>query len=270
MVVPGAGCKREGGHNGAGRAQVLARSRRGSGSCGGRGRRVRSIPDSAGVIDACYQVDKQGQVTGDGKVRLIDPASPNTNAQACKSNELPLDWNQQGLQGDTGPQGPIGATGERGDTGPVGATRSGGNPRHRRSDRRHRTGGRRRCDGRDRHGGRGRRHGSNRPAWAARLVRGDEGLQRLGERQRHATGVRLHGHPYRGQRLIPRGLPGGNVQRAHGNFIIPAVMPINSASTWIVGASSIAPIAADGSAAFSVQFNSGETLFAFVVAVAIH
>jgi hypothetical protein len=54
-----------------------------------------------------------------------------------------------------------------------------------------------------------------------------------------------------------------------GNFVIATVTPINSTNTWVSFESSIAPIAADGSAAFSVGFQPGDTLFSFVVAVAI-
>jgi hypothetical protein len=67
--------------------------------------------------------------------------------------------------------------------------------------------------------------------------------------------------------------PAGAFSGSTGNFIIATVMPINPTSTWINFSSSIAPIAADGSAAFSVAFlqstGPADTLFAFVAAVAI-
>src|SRR4051812_14343976 len=72
-----------------------------------------TIPDGAGVIHACYQVDKNGDINGDGKIRLIDPGSANQNTKSCKKDEKALDWNAQG-QGATGAQGPKGDTGATG------------------------------------------------------------------------------------------------------------------------------------------------------------
>src|SRR5262245_7228260 len=48
--------------------------------------------------------------------------------------------------------------------------------------------------------------------------------------------------------------PAGTFSGHTGNFIIAAVTPINGTNTWVNFMSSIAPIAADGSAAFSVGF----------------
>jgi hypothetical protein len=64
-----------------------------------------SIPASDGLITGCF-----ARVGGD--LRVIDPSSSN-----CKSNEIQLPWNQQGLpgprgeQGDQGEQGPPGLSG---------------------------------------------------------------------------------------------------------------------------------------------------------------
>lgn len=48
-------------------------------------------------------------------LRVIDPA-----AETCRQSESPLDWNQQGPQGDPGPQGEPGAPGPQGEVGPPG------------------------------------------------------------------------------------------------------------------------------------------------------
>ena len=58
-----------------------------------------SIPDSEGVIHACYT--KSG-----GSLRVIDASVTN-----CKSGETSLTWNQSGSAGATGPTGPTGAAG---------------------------------------------------------------------------------------------------------------------------------------------------------------
>jgi Collagen triple helix repeat (20 copies) len=71
---------------------------------------VVGIPDSAGVIHACY-------AQSSGAVRLVESA---TN---CKNNETAITWNQTGQtgpQGPVGPQGPQGATGAQGPAGPQG------------------------------------------------------------------------------------------------------------------------------------------------------
>jgi hypothetical protein len=51
------------------------------------------IPDSAGVIHGCYG-------KSNGQLRVID------EGQACKNNETPLDWSQQGPPGEKGDTGP--------------------------------------------------------------------------------------------------------------------------------------------------------------------
>jgi hypothetical protein len=61
-----------------------------------------SIPGSNGVISGCYA--KAG-----GDLRVIDASS-----SSCKSNEIALEWNQQG------PRGPQGEPGPKGEQGPPG------------------------------------------------------------------------------------------------------------------------------------------------------
>ena len=58
-----------------------------------------AIPTN-GVINACYA--KQN-----GGLRVIDPSL----GQQCTTKEAPLQWNQMGPQGATGPTGPQGARG---------------------------------------------------------------------------------------------------------------------------------------------------------------
>jgi Collagen triple helix repeat (20 copies) len=69
------------------------------------------IPDSAGVIHACFKADN-------GQLRL-------TNTGACGANETSLSWNQTGPAGPPGPvgsQGPAGPPGPAGSQGPPGPT----------------------------------------------------------------------------------------------------------------------------------------------------
>jgi hypothetical protein len=66
-----------------------------------------AIPDSNGVIHACYTTS--GLLP---RVRIIDNAS-----QSCNSNETAISWNQQGPQGPAGPQGPTGPQGPAGEDG---------------------------------------------------------------------------------------------------------------------------------------------------------
>ena len=55
-----------------------------------------AIPDSDdGEIHGCYQKNQ-------GQLRVIDAQA----GQACRSSEKPLVWNQEGVQGETGPRGP--------------------------------------------------------------------------------------------------------------------------------------------------------------------
>ncbi len=67
-----------------------------------------SIPDSGGVIHACYQSPPP---SGGANLQVID-----TDAGGhCSGGKVELTWNQ------VGPQGPTGATGATGATGPQGA-----------------------------------------------------------------------------------------------------------------------------------------------------
>lgn len=59
-----------------------------------------SIPDTGGVIHACYD-------SGNRMLRVIDTES----GEACRTQEMALSWNKMGPQG---PQGPQGSEGPRG------------------------------------------------------------------------------------------------------------------------------------------------------------
>jgi hypothetical protein len=72
---------------------------------------VAAIPDSSGVVHACYQ-----KVTGATKpVRLLDIGEKST----CPKGWVAVSWSQTG---PSGPVGPTGATGPPGPQGPSGAT----------------------------------------------------------------------------------------------------------------------------------------------------
>jgi type VI secretion system secreted protein Hcp len=70
---------------------------------------VASIPDSEGVIRACYS-------TRTGAVRVIDGEAGAT----CQRGERALDWNQRGPAGEPGEPGAPGAPGPQGPAGPAG------------------------------------------------------------------------------------------------------------------------------------------------------
>jgi hypothetical protein len=80
---------------------------------------------AGGVIQACYRVSEDDQK---GQLRAV------SDATACRANELPISWNQEGAKGengDPGPQGIQGPPGEKGDQGdqdPVGEQGPQGNP----------------------------------------------------------------------------------------------------------------------------------------------
>jgi hypothetical protein len=61
----------------------------------GGGLAVASIPDASGVIHACHQKNQ-------GQLRVIDAEE----GQTCRPAEESLVWNQEGVQGETGPRGP--------------------------------------------------------------------------------------------------------------------------------------------------------------------
>ena len=64
------------------------------------------------VIHACYQK----QV---GNLRFIDTTTQRW-PDACRPSEVPLYWNEQGIQGPAGPKGETGPQGPKGDTGATG------------------------------------------------------------------------------------------------------------------------------------------------------
>lgn len=74
-----------------------------------------SIPDGSGVIHGCYTKTSTG-APQPGALRVIDTGL----GQTCQANEVPLNWNQQGVRGPTGPQGPQGPQGPKGPTGSQG------------------------------------------------------------------------------------------------------------------------------------------------------
>jgi len=63
-----------------------------------------AIPDGGSVIHSCVK---------NGAIRIIDTDA----GQACKAGELPLQWNQIGLQGPPGPKGDQGEPGAPGSPG---------------------------------------------------------------------------------------------------------------------------------------------------------
>lgn len=73
------------------------------------------IPDSEGVIHACYH-------TSNGGIRVVNDATE------CTSGEAPLDWFQAGAAGSEGPPGPAGPAGSAGPSGPAGAAGAPGAP----------------------------------------------------------------------------------------------------------------------------------------------
>lgn len=80
---------------------------------GGAGMAVGAIPDSGGVIHACYNPRV-------GVVRVIDTEASPPQTCATRFGEVAVSWNQKGPKGDTGVQGPQGPQGPAGPTGPPG------------------------------------------------------------------------------------------------------------------------------------------------------
>jgi hypothetical protein len=70
-----------------------------------------------------------------------------------------------------------------------------------------------------------------------------------------------------GTGLYRLNFPAGAFTGHTGKFLLATVTPIGN--TFVDYMSAVAPIAADGSGVFEVQFAGGETLFSFVVAVQI-
>jgi hypothetical protein len=69
-----------------------------------------AVPDSGGVIHACY-------ADGKGDLRVL--VEKKTGA-ACGKRETPLSWNQVGPKGDKGEKGDAGPAGPQGPEGPAG------------------------------------------------------------------------------------------------------------------------------------------------------
>src|SRR5258705_8531046 len=67
-----------------------------------------SIPDASGVIHGCFNA-------ANGNQRIIDTA-----VSSCKTNEIPIQWNQTGPRGGVGPPGLPGPQGSQGSQGPQG------------------------------------------------------------------------------------------------------------------------------------------------------
>ena len=61
-----------------------------------------AIPGAGGVINGCYQKNE-------GQLRVIDPG-----AESCRSSEVAIAWNQQGVKGEKGDKGEAGTPGKDG------------------------------------------------------------------------------------------------------------------------------------------------------------
>ncbi|MBS1675938.1 MAG: type VI secretion system tube protein Hcp [Actinobacteria bacterium] len=90
---------------------------------------IAAVPGSDGVINACYEVQRDGTtpVTGAPNVRIIDPSAGQTcnPVGGAGPAEHALSWNMTGPagpQGAAGPSGAQGATGAPGASGPAGST----------------------------------------------------------------------------------------------------------------------------------------------------
>jgi hypothetical protein len=75
-----------------------------------------SIPDSSGVIHACFK-------TSSGLLRVIDTAT-----DSCGPSETAISWSQTGPQGPAGPAGPQGPKGDQGAAGAQGPEGAAGSP----------------------------------------------------------------------------------------------------------------------------------------------
>ncbi len=188
-----------------------------------------TIPDSGNVYTGCM-------LKNIGTVRLIDPSLPASNLMShCTAFETKITWNQQGQagapgpKGDTGPAGADGAQGPKGDTGATGPQ-----------------------------GPQGERGPAGPNTVYSGSVNPDGSPQESGFTVQHTAGSGLYRIDF------PAGTFTGNA----GKFLIATVTPIGPA-TSVDFASSIAPIAADGSGSFEVEFSGGETLFDYTVAVSI-
>jgi len=212
-----------------------------------------TIPDSGNVYTGCM-------LKKIGTVRLIDPSLPPGNLMShCTSFEKKITWNQQGQAGTQGPpgqkgdigpagadgaQGPKGDTGDTGPQGPKGDTGDIG-PQGPKGD----TGDT---------GPQGQRGPAGPNTVFSGSVNPNGSPQESGFTVQHTASSGLYRIDF------PAGTFTGNA----GKFLIATVTPIGAA-TSVNYASSIAPIAADGSGSFEVQFSNGETLFDYTVAVSI-
>ena len=191
-----------------------------------------------------------------GTVRLIDPSLPPGNLMShCTAFETKITWNQQrqaGAPGPAGPKGDTGATGPKGDAGADGAPGPKGD-----------TG----PAGADGAPGPKGDTGDTGP-------QGPQGLRGpAGPNTVFSGSVNPNGTPQESGFTVQHtataaacteiDFPAGTFTGNAGKFLIATVTPIG-ASTSVNFASSIAPIAADGSGAFEVQFSGGETLFNYV------
>ena len=180
----------------------------------------------------------------------------------CTPAETQVSWNQQGQTGPTGPAGAKGDTGATGAQGPAGAAGATGAT------------GPAGADGAQGPAGavgpQGPTGATGPQGPAARTVRVGAGAVFSGS-------VNPNGTPQEsgftvqhtaGSGLYRIDFPAGTFAGSAGKFLIATVTPIGPA-TFVNFASSIAPIAADGSGSFEVQFDGGETLFDYVVAVSI-
>src|SRR2546421_3361222 len=61
-----------------------------------------AIPGAGGVINGCYQKNE-------GQLRVIDPGT-----DRCRSPEIAISWNQQGVKGEKGDTGAPGQDGRDG------------------------------------------------------------------------------------------------------------------------------------------------------------
>jgi hypothetical protein len=203
-----------------------------------------------GPILACVTVDhdrhdRGGDAHRGGQIRIID-----VNGH-CGRNEVLLVWNVSGPQGPAGPPGPQGHPGPQGVPGPAGPAGATGSQ-----------------------GPKGDTGEPGPPGPAGpQGVPGSPGATRV-----YSGSVNPNGTPQEtgfavqhsaGTGLYRMDFPAGTFSGNAGNFVIATVTPIGGPNP-VNFASSIAPIAVDGSASFEVQFANGETLFTFVVAVAIH
>jgi hypothetical protein len=96
---------------------------------GGAALAVALVPDSRGVIHACYQVSAAGSTVPNpvaGNVRIIDPSAGQTCSGSTPAGgparEATLDWNATGPQGPPGTPGIPGAPGTPGVQGSTGKT----------------------------------------------------------------------------------------------------------------------------------------------------